>query len=209
MILKMAMFLLSSAAINLLYPEYFRTHSLNILYNFSLYFFPLAWMCLSCNLIIQNFSVSTVFCFSVVFVADMGQCTRFHDLSHQLAAKAQASLHICAGSPELLLLAYTKCRYRWRLRPKFRPLALLDVSLWTFIRGISAYVISIKISEVDPVPFCLILIVKHLFKYLHLHNFFVVVLSKKMSYENKKQKSYPSPINPFLGWWSLSSIRMQ
>ena len=51
----------------------------------------------------------------------MGQCRRFQDLSHQPAAKAQASLHI-----------YTKYGCRWRLRLEFRSLALQDASAWTF-----------------------------------------------------------------------------
>ena len=38
----------------------------------------------------------------------MGQNTRFRALSHYLAMKAQASLRICADSPEPSLLLYTK-----------------------------------------------------------------------------------------------------
>ena len=149
----MAMFLLSSAAIDLLYPKHFGLIVSIFFITSHCNFFPLAWMRLSCNLIIQKFSVSTVFCFPVVFVVHLGQCTRFYDLSLQQAAKAQASLHICADSPELSLLAYTKYGCRWKFIPKYRPLALLRMSAWMFIRGISAYAISIEISCADPYLF--------------------------------------------------------
>ena len=46
-------------------------------------------------------------------------------LSHMRAAKVQASLHICAVSPEPSLLAHTSSESRGTFRQKARSLALL------------------------------------------------------------------------------------
>ena len=54
-----------------------------------------------------------------------GQCTIFRYLSHQRTATAQASLCICAGSPEPPLLAFTNYGCRRMLRENFRPHILL------------------------------------------------------------------------------------
>ena len=71
-------------------------------------------------------------------------------LVHISSAMAQASLHIYSKSPELSLIGHTNYGCRWRLRPKFRPLGLLDKSAWAFISGICAYVISTEISPTGP-----------------------------------------------------------
>ena len=58
----------------------------------------------------------------------------------------QASLRICANSPEPSELAYTKYGLRPWLRPKLRPVSSLDTPACAFIRGIYAYAISTQIS---------------------------------------------------------------
>ena len=45
-------------------------------------------------------------------------------------------LWLWANSPDPLLLAYTMYGCRWRLRPIFIPLALVDVPAWAITRGI-------------------------------------------------------------------------
>ena len=47
-------------------------------------------------------------------------------LSHRRPAKAQASLHICAVSPEPSLFAHMKYGSRQKFKPKIRHLAPLD-----------------------------------------------------------------------------------
>ena len=54
------------------------------------------------------------------------------------------------GTYHINELAYTKYGCRLGLKPKFRPLALLDMSAFAFIRGIWAYAISTKISCTGP-----------------------------------------------------------
>ena len=61
--------------------------------------------------------------------------------------KALGSLCTFTDLPETYLLVYMKYGCRWRLRPKFRPLALLDMSAWTFILVIWTYVILKNIKE--------------------------------------------------------------
>ena len=62
-------------------------------------------------------------------------------LAHMRPAKPLASLRICKDSPESSLLAYTRCRIRWRFGLSVRSLktfflnsflALLVRSAWTF-----------------------------------------------------------------------------
>ena len=50
------------------------------------------------------------------------QLMRLFYLSHRRPAKAQASLRICAVSPEPSLFAHIKYGSRWRVRPKIRHL---------------------------------------------------------------------------------------
>ena len=56
-------------------------------------------------------------------------------VSHWLAVKIKASLHIWTDLPVSLLLRCSKLWCRWKLRPKLRPLTLLNKSPWAFIRG--------------------------------------------------------------------------
>ena len=56
----------------------------------------------------------------------LSQLMRLWYLSHRQPAKAQASLHIQAVSPELLLFAHMKYGSRRRVRPKIWHLAPLD-----------------------------------------------------------------------------------
>ena len=70
---------------------------------------------------------------------------RFWYLSQRQAAKAQAILRICAELSESWLLADTFIvGIEIKLRPKFRPIALLILSAWVFIRSICAHAISTK-----------------------------------------------------------------
>ena len=62
----------------------------------------------------------------------MGQHVRFLYLSHRRVAMAQASLRICAVSPEPSLLAYTNYGCKGKFRVKIRPPASLDTSVWAF-----------------------------------------------------------------------------
>ena len=56
----------------------------------------------------------------------MSQLMRLWYLSLRRPAKAQASLRICAVSPEPSLFAHIKYGSRWRVRPKIRHQAPLD-----------------------------------------------------------------------------------
>ena len=78
---------------------------------------------------------------------DMGQHTSFWYLSHRRAAKAQASLRICADSPKPSLLSYTKQWSSWSRWSNIRPLAQFDTSKRAFKGILCAYAISIKISS--------------------------------------------------------------
>ena len=62
----------------------------------------------------------------------MSQCMRLWYLSHRRPAKAQASLRICAVSPEPLLFAHLKNGNRRRARRKIRHLAPTDGCACTF-----------------------------------------------------------------------------
>ena len=62
----------------------------------------------------------------------MSQLMRLWYFSHRRPAKAQASLRICAVSPEPSLFAQMKYGSRRRVRPKIRHLAPLDRSEWAF-----------------------------------------------------------------------------
>ena len=62
----------------------------------------------------------------------MSQLMRLRYLSHRRTAKAQASLHIRAVSPEPLLFAHMKYESRLKVRPKIRHLAPLDGSACMF-----------------------------------------------------------------------------
>ena len=70
-----------------------------------------------------------------------------YHISEQDRRLCMASL---CDSPEPSLLAYTKYGCRWRLRPKFRPLALLNMSAWMSDRSIYAHAIRSEISHVRP-----------------------------------------------------------
>ena len=59
-------------------------------------------------------------------MAHLGLVKRIWYLSHMRAAKVQASLRICAVSPESLLLAYTSIESRRTFRQKARSLAPLN-----------------------------------------------------------------------------------
>ena len=61
---------------------------------------------------------------------------RFWYLSHRRPAKSQASLRICAVSPEPLLFAYKKYGNRRMIQPKIRCLALLDGCACVFEEGV-------------------------------------------------------------------------
>ena len=64
--------------------------------------------------------------------------TRFWYLSHQYAAMAKASLHICADMTEPSLLACTKYKCSRRIRPKVRPLGVLfDLILYAPVNNFS------------------------------------------------------------------------
>ena len=69
---------------------------------------------------------------------------------HLLAAKAQASLRISAGSSEPSLLACTKYRIRVKLSPKIRHLGPLDSFTCMFKEYLSACVISTIILWAGP-----------------------------------------------------------
>ena len=56
-------------------------------------------------------------------------------LPHRRPAKAQASLPICAVSPEPLLFAHMKYGSRRRVQPKIGRLAPLDGCAFTFEGG--------------------------------------------------------------------------
>ena len=56
----------------------------------------------------------------------MSQHMRLWYLPDRRRAKAQASLHICAVSPEPSLFAHMMYGSRWRVRRNMRPLAPLD-----------------------------------------------------------------------------------
>ena len=56
----------------------------------------------------------------------MRQLMQLWYLSHRRPVKEQASLHICAVSPEPSLFAYMKYGSRRRVRPKITHLAPLD-----------------------------------------------------------------------------------
>ena len=60
------------------------------------------------------------------------QLMRLWYLSHRRPAKAQASLGICAVTPEPSLFAHMKYGRRRRVRPKIRHLAPLDGCACTF-----------------------------------------------------------------------------
>ena len=59
-------------------------------------------------------------------MSKMSQLMRLWYLSHRWPAKAQASLRICAVSPEPSLFAHMKYGSRRRVRPKIRHQAPLD-----------------------------------------------------------------------------------
>ena len=59
-------------------------------------------------------------------VLELSQLMRLWYLSHRRPAKAQASLRICAVSPEPSLLAHMKYGSRRSIRPKIRRPAPLD-----------------------------------------------------------------------------------
>ena len=69
---------------------------------------------------------------------NMSQLMRLWYLSHRQPAKAQASLHICAVSPEPLLFAHMKYGSRQRVQPKIKTssptrwlrISILRISLW-------------------------------------------------------------------------------
>ena len=101
---------------------------------------------------------------------------------------------------------------RWRLRPKFRPLALLDMSAWTFILVICTYGILtwVKVQlfqnpwtqkfkyfgkfELSKLVVCLQII----------NNF---NLNGQLSLDELKinQRSYNNPNSAFWGWLSMES----
>ena len=58
----------------------------------------------------------------------MNQLMKFWYLSQSHAREAEASLHICTGSPSPLLLTYLQFRCRLWLGPQ----ALMDMSAWAF-----------------------------------------------------------------------------
>ena len=66
-----------------------------------------------------------LFC-SAWWLSRSGQHMRLRYLSHRWPAKAQASLRICAVSPESSLFAHMKYGRSRRVRPKIRHLAQLD-----------------------------------------------------------------------------------
>ena len=70
----------------------------------------------SCN--DQIYFIQQLFVKYVLIIPFFCQHKRFLYVSHRRAVKSQASLRICAVSPEPSLLAYIKYRYRLRLRQK-------------------------------------------------------------------------------------------
>ena len=80
------------------------------------------------------------------FEVDLSKIDNWQYFATERAAKAQASLRICTDTSDSSLFPYTKRECRLRLRPKLRPLALLDMSSWSFTGGFCAYAISFEIS---------------------------------------------------------------
>ena len=72
----------------------------------------------------------------IIWIHEMSQLMRLWYLSHKQPAKAQASLRICAVSPEPSLFAHIKNGSRRRARPKIRHLALQDVCTCMFEESI-------------------------------------------------------------------------
>ena len=70
--------------------------------------------------------------FSFFFLNEMSQLMRLWHLSHRRPAKAQASLRICAVSPEPSLFAHIKYGSRRRVWPKIWHLAPLDICACVF-----------------------------------------------------------------------------
>ena len=61
-----------------------------------------------------------------ILICHLSQLMRLWYLSHRRPAKAQASLHIRAVSPEPLLFAHMEYGNRRRVRPQIRHLAPMD-----------------------------------------------------------------------------------
>ena len=78
----------------------------------------------------REYLVSQIICLFALF-AKIKFSRKFPDLqywylSHCRAMEIQTVLDKCTDSPELSLLAYTKYRCIWRLRPKFGAFVPLD-----------------------------------------------------------------------------------